>query len=58
MSRGRQIDTEQDRAKATAVGSTRPDAKSGTGPKNFERKGFGGDRGMQTNPKNKPKNDF
>ena len=58
MSRGRQIDTEQDRAKATEIGSTRPDAKSGTGPKNFERKGFGAEKGMQTNPKGKPKNEF
>ena len=58
MPRNREIEIEQERARSTEIGSTRSDAKSGTGPKSNERKGFGGDRGMQTNPKNKPKNDF
>jgi hypothetical protein len=58
MSRGRQIDVEQERAKAGEMASTRSDAKSGTGPKPRERKGFGSEKGMQQNPKGKPKNQF
>lgn len=58
MPRGRQIETEQERAKSTEMASTRADGKSGTGPKNFERKGFGSEKGMQANQKGKPKNEF
>jgi hypothetical protein len=58
MSRGRETQLEQDRAKAGEMASTRSDAKSGTGPKPRERKGFGSEKGMQTNPKGKPKSGF
>ena len=58
MSRGRDMAMEQERAKAKEMASTRGDAKSGTGPKMHERKGFGSEVGMQTNPKGKPKNEF
>lgn len=57
MSRGRGgSEVEQERVRSE-IGSTRSSAKSGTGPKNFEKKGFGGGS-MQKNPKGKPKNDF
>ena len=58
MARGRQIEIEQERSKSTEHASTRADGKSGTGPKNHERKGFGSEKGMQANPKGKPKNEF
>lgn len=57
MPRGRQIEIEQERTKMEHA-STRPDAKSGTGPKPRERKGFGSEKGMQANPKGHPKNEF
>ena len=57
MPRSREIDTEMDRARSGEMGSTRATAKSGTGPKPHERKGFGSEKGMQANPK-KPKNEF
>jgi hypothetical protein len=59
MPRSRQIETEQDRARSMEHGSTRPDAKTGTGPKPRERKGFGSEKGMQSNPKRPAKmNEF
>ena len=58
MPRNREIEIEQERARSTEIGSTRPDARSGTGPKSNERKGFGSEKGMQTNPKGRPKNEF
>ena len=58
MPRNREIEIEQERARSTEIGNTRPDAKSGTGPKSREVKGFGSEKGMQTNPKGKPKNEF
>ena len=58
MPRNREIETEQDRARSTEQASTRPDAKSGTGPKPRERKGFGSEKGSQANPKGHPKNEF
>jgi hypothetical protein len=52
MSRGRGgSEVEQERVKRDEIGNTRPAGKRGAGPANFEHKGFGSEKGMQTNPK-------
>jgi hypothetical protein len=50
MSRGRNEGPEQERAREE-IASTRAAGKKGSGAKNFEKKGFGSEKGMQTNPK-------
>ena len=51
MSRGRESEIEQERIRSNEIGNTRPAGKSGAGTKNFEKKGFGSEYGMQRNPK-------
>jgi hypothetical protein len=51
MSRGRNEGPEQERIKADEIASTRNAGKRGSGAVNFEKKGFGSEKGMQTNPK-------
>jgi len=57
MPRGSNSSIEEQRA-AKEMASVRRDGKTGSGPKNFERKGFGSEKGMQTNAKRTAKNDF
>ena len=54
MSRGRETEIEQERVRNKDIGNTRPAGKSGAGTKNFEKKGFGSETGMQRNPKGMP----
>ena len=54
MSRGRDSEAEQARVKADEIANTRPAGKTGAGAKNFEKKGFGSETGMQRNPKGMP----
>ena len=50
MSRGRNEESEQARAREE-IGNPRPAGKKGSGPENFEHKGYGSEPGMQTNAK-------
>lgn len=57
MSRGRSdkmMNEEQARVERDEIANTRPAGKRGSGPVNFEKKGFGSETGMQRNPKGMP----
>ena len=55
MSRGRtDTGSEQERIANQQIADTRSQGKKGSGAVNFEHKGFGSEKGMQTNPKSMP----
>lgn len=51
MPRGSNSEVEQERVRRDEMGNTRPMGKRGAGAMNFEKKGFGSEKGMQTNAK-------
>lgn len=54
MARGRETEIEQDRIRSGEIANTRSQGKRGSGAVNYEHKGFGSEKGMQTNPKEMP----
>ena len=55
MSRGRGgSEVEQELIRNQQIMDTRNAGKRGSGAVNFEKKGFGSEKGMQTNPKTMP----
>ena len=55
MSRGRGgSEIEQERIRQGQIAETRDAGKRGSGTKNFEKKGFGSETGMQRNQKEMP----
>lgn len=56
MSRGRNGEEEQARIMEKETMKTRGQGKTGSGPKNFEKPGYG-NNGMQQNPKT-PKSEY